>query len=297
MSPTAPSGAEERGRPRGPASSMSLLTGLLTETLDPGYAQAAERREQLGTPRTGRPGRLSGASLTVLLGVAAIGLVLMVAAIQTHRAAPQTALERKQLISRIQAAESKATAQEKSLAEVRAELQAAQAAALGPSTTEGRQFAALSVSTGAVAATGPGVEVVVSDATSATKPSGGDIRQQGGPDLGRVQDMDLQHVVNGLWAAGAEAISINGQRLTSRSAIRTAGSAINVDFRPLSPPYTIDAIGDPKSLAARFQETSDGRYLLQLKSQFGIIYEMSTKDSLTLPAAAQLTVTDAVPVP
>ena len=138
--------------------------------------------------------------------------------------------------------------------------------------------------------------MVVSDATSATKPSGGDIRQQGGPDLGRVQDIDLQHVVNGLWAAGAEAISINGQRLTARSAIRTAGSAINVDFRPLSPPYAIDAIGDPKSLAARFQETSDGRYLLQLKSQFGIIYEMSTKDALTLPAAAQLTVTDAVPV-
>jgi uncharacterized protein YlxW (UPF0749 family) len=282
---------------------MSLLTGLLTETLDPGYAQAAERRKELGLPRgasAGRAagrGRFGGGSLAVLVGVAAIGLVLMVAAIQTHRAAPQTALERKQLISRIQSADSKAAGQEKSISEVRAELQAAQAAALGPSTTEGKQFAALSVSTGAVVTVGPGVEVVIGDAPTAGKPTGGDMRQQGGADLGRVQDIDLQHVANGLWAAGAEAVSINGQRLTARSAIRTAGSAINVDFRPLSPPYTIDAVGDPKSLAARFQETADGRYLLQLKSQFGIVYEMTAKDSLTLPAAAQLTVTDAVPVP
>jgi uncharacterized protein YlxW (UPF0749 family) len=293
----APTRAEERGRPSRPDSSMSLLTGLLTETLDPGYAQAAERRKQLGKPSGGRLGWTGGMSLTVLFGVAAISLVLVVAAIQTHRAAPQVARERKQLIARIQAGESKAAAQEKALSEVRTELQAAQAAALGPSTTEGKQFAALSVSTGAAAATGPGVEVTVSDAPSSAKPGGGNPRQQGGGDLGRVQDIDLQHVVNGLWAAGAEAVSINGQRLTARSAIRTAGSAILVDFRPLSPPYTIDAIGDPKSLAARFQETSDGRYLLQLKSQFGIVYEMATKDSLTLPAASQLAVPDAVPVP
>jgi uncharacterized protein YlxW (UPF0749 family) len=276
---------------------MSLLTGLLTETLDPGYAQAAERREALGAPRGTRQGWTRNVSLTVLLGVAAIGMVLVVAAIQTRRAAPEVERERTQLIARIQDAESKATQQEKAIVDVRAELQAAQAAALGPSTAEGKQFAALSVSTGAVAATGPGLEITVSDAPGSTNPNGGDARNQGGTDLGRVQDMDLQHAVNGLWAAGAEAIAINGQRLTSRSAIRTAGSAINVDFRPLSPPYVIQAIGDPRSLAAKFQETADGRYLLQLKSQYGIRFDTATKVGLALPAASQVGVTDAVPVP
>jgi uncharacterized protein YlxW (UPF0749 family) len=112
-----------------------------------------------------------------------------------------------------------------------------------------------------------------------------------------VLDVDLQHAANGLWAAGAEAIAINGQRLTTLSAIRTAGSAILVDFRPLSPPYTLDAIGDPKSMAAKFADGADGRYLFALKTQYGIRFDTTTKDHLSLPAANQLSVTEAVPVP
>ena len=49
-------------------------------------------------------------------------------------------------------------------------------------------------------------------------------------DKQRVLDLDLQKLVNGLWQVGAEAISINGQRLTSLSAIRDAGSSITVNF-------------------------------------------------------------------
>ena len=45
---------------------------------------------------------------------------------------------------------------------------------------------------------------------------------------------DLQIVVNGLWASGAEAVSVNGQRLTSKAAIRFAGQAILVNYRPLT---------------------------------------------------------------
>ena len=289
------------GRPRAsgrPDASMSLLTGLLTETLDPGYAEAGVRRARYGEPAGSRHGWHRRLSLTVLFGVAAIALVLVVAAIQTHREAPQVERERTQLIARIHDAESKSTADENSIESVRAELQKAQSEALGPSTEEGRRFAALSESTGAVPVTGPGLEVVLSDAPGANGGTGGDIRQQpGGSDLSRVQDVDLQHAVNGLWAAGAEAVAINGQRLTALSAIRTAGSAILVDFRPLSPPYTVDAIGDPRTLAAKFSDSTEGRYLFALKSQFGIRFDTTSKDSLALPAASQLTVRNAVPVP
>ena len=284
--------------PDGPRrdASMSLLTGLLSQTLDPGYAEAAARRRARGeTAEHGHWTRRM--SPTVLLGVAAIALVLVVAAIQTRREAPQVERERKQLISRVQDVERKNSGEEGQIAAVRAQLQSAQAAALGPSTEQGKAFAALSVSTGAVPVTGPGLEVVISDAAGADNPSGGDPRQQGAGDLSRVQDLDLQHAVNGLWAAGAEAVAINGQRLTALSAIRTAGSAILVDFRPLSPPYTLQAIGDPKSMAAKFADSNDGKYLFQLKSQYGIRFDTGTKDHLALPAASQLTVTDAVPVP
>ncbi|WP_344661331.1 DUF881 domain-containing protein [Catenulispora subtropica] len=295
--PRTPNGSPTRtpdGRRRD--ASMSLLTGLLSETLDPGYAEAAARREARG--ESSEHGHWTKRmSPTVLLGVAAIALVLVIAAIQTHRQAPQVERERKQLISRVQDVERKNSVDEDQISMVRAQLQAAQAAALGPSTEQGKAFAAMSVSTGAVPVTGPGLEVVLGDATGSANPSGGDVRQQGGGDLSRVQDVDLQHAVNGLWYSGAEAIAINGQRLTALSAIRTAGSAILVDFRPLSPPYTLQAIGDPKSMAAKFANSTEGKYLFGLKSQWGIRFDTGTKDHLALPAASQLTVNDAVPVP
>ena len=57
-----------------------------------------------------------------------------------------------------------------------------------------------------------------------------------------VLDTDLQKLVNGLWEAGAEAISINGQRLTNLSTIRQAGGAITVNARSLRPP--VRRLGD-----------------------------------------------------
>jgi len=273
--------------------SMSLLTSLLTETLDPGYAEAAAHREARGE-HLGRGHWTRRMSPIVLVGVAAIALVLVIAAIQTRREAPAVERERQQLISRVQAAERKNSADESMISTVRSQLQAAQAAALGPE--QGKAFTAMSVSTGAVAVTGPGLEIVLNDAPGSGIPSGGDARQQTS-DQSRVLDVDLQLAVNGLWASGAEAISINGQRLTALSAIRTAGSAILVDFRPLSPPYTIQAIGDPKSMAAKFADSADGAYLFALKSQYGIRFDTNTKKNLSLPAATQLSVADAVPVP
>jgi uncharacterized protein YlxW (UPF0749 family) len=223
--------------------------------------------------------------------------VLVVAAIQVRRSAPLVEQERTLLIKRIQTAETTATSQEASIKALQDELQKIQTAALDPSSAAGQKFAALSIETGAVAVTGPGVEVLVDDAPGSQSGNGGDPRQAGGSDLGRVQDVDLQHAVNGLWAAGAEAIAINGQRLTARSAIRTAGSAILVDFRPLTPPYSVQAIGDPRTLAAKFSETADGLYLFALKSQYGVGFDVTGKSDLSLPAAAQLGVPDAVPVP
>jgi uncharacterized protein YlxW (UPF0749 family) len=273
--------------------SMSLLTSLLNDTLDPGYAEAAERRKERGEGDRGSHWTRR-VSPTVLFGVAAVALVLVIAAIQTHREAPAVERERQQLISRVQDAERKNSADESMISTVRGQLQAAQAEALGPE--QGKAFIAMSVATGASPATGPGLEVVLNDAAGADSSGSSDPRQQSNT-ASRVLDVDLQHAANGLWAAGAEAIAINGQRLTALSAIRTAGSAILVDFRPLSPPYTIQAIGDPKSMAAKFADGTDGRYLFALKNQYGIRFDTSTKDTLNLPAATQLSVNTAVAVP
>jgi uncharacterized protein YlxW (UPF0749 family) len=273
--------------------SMSLLTSLLNDTLDPGYAETAARRKAQGED-VGGSHWTRRVSPTVLFGVAAVALVLVIAAIQTHRQAPAAERERQQLISRVQDAERKNSADESMISTVRGQLQAAQAEALGPE--QGKAFTAMSVATGASPVTGPGLEVVLNDAAGADSPASSDPRQTGN-NQSRVLDLDLQHAANGLWAAGAEAVAINGQRLTALSAIRTAGSAIMVDFRPLSPPYTLQAIGDPKSMAAKFADGADGRYLFELKSQYGIGFATNTKSKLSLPAATQLSLTDAVPAP
>ena len=66
-----------------------------------------------------------------------------------------------------------------------------------------------------------------------------------------ILDRDVQLLVNDLWAAGAEAISIGGVRLQPSSAIRQAGGSILVDNRPVFWPITIEAIGDPSGLQVK----------------------------------------------
>ena len=114
--------------------------------------------------------------------------------------------------------------------------------------------------------------------------------------INRVTDGDLQIAVNGLWAAGAEAVSINGQRLSATSAIRTAGSAVLVDFRPLSPPYEITALGDPEALQAGVEAAESGDYLAELSTRFGIRTSWTGGAELSVPARALGTLREASPL-
>jgi uncharacterized protein YlxW (UPF0749 family) len=104
---------------------------------------------------------------------------------------------------------------------------------------------------------------------------------------GQVIDRDLQMIVNGLWQAGATDIAINGRRLTSTSAIRAAGEAILVNYRPMSPPYVVSAIGpDADQLAGRFRDNPAGLLLEELETQYGVIWELQTVGDIMLPAAS-----------
>src|SRR3712207_3099158 len=123
--------------------------------------------------------------------------------------------------------------------------------------------------TGAVAVTGPGLLITLANAEAEADddPVGGTAEAD---PRGRVQDGDLQLVVNALWAAGAEAISINGQRLGPTSAIRFAGEAVLVDFRPVTNPYAVRAIGDPDALAREFLLDTEVQQLAEISLNFGL---------------------------
>ncbi|MDN5563087.1 uncharacterized protein YlxW (UPF0749 family) [Luteococcus japonicus] len=91
---------------------------------------------------------------------------------------------------------------------------------------------------------GPAMRVTLTDAPLSVKPMGID------EDLLVVHQQDIQMVVNVLWAAGAEAMTIQGQRVTSLTGIKCVGNTVVLRGVPYAPPYVITAIGDPARLEA-----------------------------------------------
>ncbi|WP_307173996.1 DUF881 domain-containing protein [Streptomyces africanus] len=279
-------------RPRRPDASMSLITNVMDHSLDDGYAEAAERKKAAGDggmPRTLR------AKLGLAAGLVLAALVVTVGAAQARVAAPVVAKEREELVDRIDRETEAADQLEDSVDRLREDVSARQREALKHSGGSA-ESEVVGILSGATAVHGPGVKLVVNDAKEAGSGGGADPRETTGfSDTGRVRDRDMQRVVNGLWESGAEAVSINGQRLTALSAIRAAGDAILVDNKPLVPPYTVLAVGDGQRLSTRFQDSADGLYLNALQESYGIRTGISVEDDLRLPAAPSVIVRTAQP--
>lgn len=264
---------------------MSLLTGLFEQTLDPGYAAAAARRARSQQPR-----RRSGSGTALLaVGLLAVGILLTVSAAQAHRQLPVSEQIRASLVKQLQDRTETANALQSKVDKLNAEVAAARQKSLTLTET-GRQVAAqldeLELVTGAAPVVGTGLIVSVNDAPGAQDQAAADARSTGQLPDGIVRDQDLQQVVNGLWASGAEAVAVNGYRLTALSAIRSAGQAILVDYRPLLPPYVVVAIGSPDQLQASFAASEGGAYLSTISSSFGIQVDIKRAAKLSLPAAA-----------
>lgn len=289
--PATPTPSAPNGRYNRPDASMSLLTNVMDHSLDEGYAEAAAAR---GGARDSRmPGTLQGL-LTLGAGLALVGAVVTVGAVNAHKAEPSLAKERDALIHRINDSNTSADRLQKQVQQLRLKVDSTQQQALASGDADPGGV------TGAVGlgeVTGPGVKLVLEDAAGTGLGGNVDPRAgQGFSNSGRLRDRDLQLVVNGLWGSGAEAIAINGQRLTALSAIRAAGEAVLVDNRPLVPPYSVQAIGDGSKLLNAFEKDMAGQYLRLLQEQYGIKSTLSVQKNLTLPAAVGVTLRTAQPV-
>lgn len=266
---------------------MSLLTHVMDHGLDEGYAQATAQRRADGT--AGLPRTLK-AKLGLAAGLVIAAMVVTLGAAQARVSAPVLAKERQELIDRVKRADEHADGVERDIERLRGTVADRQRAALKQQGggDDGQLVGLLS---GATEVRGPGVKLVVDDAKGSSSGGGGGPRESAGfSDTGRVRDRDMQRIVNGLWQSGAEAVSINGQRLTALSAIRAAGDAILVDNKPLVPPYEVLAIGDKKRLGPTFQNSADGQYLHVLQESYGIRYGLTAENDVRLPAASSLTV-------
>jgi uncharacterized protein YlxW (UPF0749 family) len=285
--------------PRRLDGSMSLLVDVMTNTLDEGYAERARRRQAPPEPGATPPlprgtGRLAGALVLVLLGT----LTGTAVAAVRDRAADGAGL-RTRLAGEVEDRRAETDRLAEEVASLRAVVAQERDRALADDAA-GRRLAELvrdlELAAGTSAVTGPGLVVTLDDAPEDPALVPAPAARGGTPLDRRVLDRDLQGVVNGLWAAGAEAVAVNGVRLSSRAAIRSAGEAIVVDFRPISPPYEVEAVGRPADLEVGFVDGPAGRYLQALTQINGLVWSARRAEDLRLPAATEPELRAARPV-
>ena len=127
---------------------------------------------------------------------------------------------------------------------------------------------------GLLAIEGPGVVLTIDDSKRPSKPGEN-------PNLYIIHDDDILKVINELLAAGAEAISINEQRLIATSEIRCAGPTLSVNNVRYSPPYEIRAVGDPKNLENALKMRGGVIETLQF---WGIQIAIKKQEKINIPA-------------
>ncbi|GAB2467464.1 DUF881 domain-containing protein [Jatrophihabitans fulvus] len=270
-----------------------LLLDLVENHLDPGYAAAAARRAD--RPSGGRR-RLD--TPLAAIGALVIGFLLVVAYVHTNRGAPEAQRVHDRLVERVRAAQAGADDLADDLDRVETDLDREQAAALPSGGALSRELTRAQLAAGELPVTGPGLRVTLSEPKNSG--SSGAPQRGGSVPIGATHiltDRDVRAVVNELWRDGAEAIAVNGVRLTPTSAIRFAGEAVLVDFQPITSPYRIEAIGDADTLATDFAQSAVAARYQTRAGALGIGFGFANQSSLELPAASAVSPRYAVPAP
>lgn len=216
-------------------------------------------------------------SALALSAVVAVLGFLVVTAVLTGSAERQKAAPRKaELVSLISDRQALVDDLDAAVVALRRDVAAAQQLANQADTldqAEAAVAAALAEQAGTVPLRGPGLIVSLSPSD----------REPPSPEEAgayEIHDSDLQLVVNELWAAGAEAVAVNDSRLVATTPIRAAGGTIVVNFRPLSPPYRVSAIGADR---LRFEASEIARRFRRWTELFGLGFSVAERPSVSVP--------------
>lgn len=166
--------------------------------------------------------------------------------------------------------------QKQAVEDLRAELQQTETGtndvALGLVAQE-RAIKSAAQKAGAVSMRGEGFTVTLNDSTLAQAPSGNV------NDL-VIHSQDVQAVVNALWASGAEAIAINGERVVSTSAILCVGNTLLLNGTVHAPPYEVSAIGADR---AKFNNDPSVKRLAGVAQEFSLRFSIGRTTTVTVP--------------
>lgn len=136
------------------------------------------------------------------------------------------------------------------------------------------EVTALRMGSGIYPLKGEGVEVLLADANRK-------LRAYEDPNLFVVHYDQLELLVNELWAAGAEAISVNEERIVTQTGFSCAGATIIVGDKKVAPPYRIKAIGDKATLKAALN--MPGGFIESQILPFELEVTIIEKDEIYIP--------------
>jgi uncharacterized protein YlxW (UPF0749 family) len=143
-----------------------------------------------------------------------------------------------------------------------------------------QQGAPLQAPAGLTGVTGPGIVVVLNDASSSSANANANVD----PNQLVVHQSDMQSVVNALWAGGAEAMTIAGQRVIATSAVRCVGNTLLLNGRVFSPPFRVAAIGPYATMHSALDRSPGVTLFRQAADYYGLGYTVQQSVSLQLPA-------------
>ena len=224
------------------------------------------------------PSSLPDRSALTLASVVGILGFLVVTAVATGQAEREKSAPRKaQLVTLIETRQGQVDDLDAAVETLRQDVAEAQEVASRADVRDRRAAevqALLAEQAGTVGLAGPGLEVSLapSDRTPPSPEEAGAYQ---------IHDTDLQLVVNALWAAGAEAVAVNDSRLVATTPIRAAGGTIIVNFRPLSPPFVVKAIGADRD---RFEDSEIAKRFKRWIGLFGLGFSVRERESVEVPA-------------
>ncbi len=232
-------------------------------------ARSAQRRRD--SQRT-RAGRLATAAVLVVAGL------LVVVSASNARGIDLRPGRNTDLVSLVQSESRRNTALAAQLTRLRSEVDTLAAAQGDAGSTDlADELAERSALVGLTPVSGPSVTVTLTDAPSSVAGDGVD------QDLLVVHQQDIQAVANELWRGGAEAMTIQGQRVIATTGIKCVGNTVVLHGIPYAPPYRISAIGDPAKLQAALAGSEFIRIYQQYVDAYRLGYEVTSSSRADFP--------------
>ena len=144
------------------------------------------------------------------------------------------------------------------------------------STLANEQLLEAKMNAGLIALTGPGLRITLDDSKRV-------VIGEEDPNSYFIHEQYIREILNALWNGGAEAIAVNGQRVTTHTEVFCGGSFIQINGTRQMPPYLIETIGDSRNLTAALNFYVWDR-LGELQEQYGITRKLDVLDKVMIPA-------------